>query len=524
MYVDDDPHKLVCVCDRKECGKIKFVWPEKVGQVAIVTSSRSGRRFFVHYNTDQSNSIEDKMIRNDGLLDRMVMLNVDLSDRHQTILGWGGAFTDAAGVNIFSLSDERTNELIESYYGDTGLQYNFGRVPIAGTDFSTRPYTYDDTKEPDYLLTNWSLAKEDLELKIPMIKMAKKLMEKSVESKEELKLFSAPWSPPAWMKTNQKLIRGFLNNTDPIYRSYAEYLMKFFDAYEEKGIKFWGTSVQNEPFASFLPVYFFNSLQLGAKQASAFIGEYLGPALEARNRTKENGFHLMVGDDSLGYINNGVPDILASPETSKYVSGLAFHWYTSGRYTYDLLTSLYDIIKKDIDFMLMTEACTGSFPWEQKVDLGSWLRGQQYASDIIEDLNRETNGWIDWNLALNLKGGPNWSGNFVDSPILVDSKNDLFYKQPMYYALAHFSRLFRPGSVRVGVTKEGGLDESRDLLSVTAVHREETGHLVITILNKSEDLALVRITLPDLDKQSAPPRVSTLQIDGKSLVSVVWKL
>jgi len=36
---------------------------------------------------------------------------------------------------------------------------------------------------------------------------------------------------------------------------------------------------------------------------------------------------------------------------------------------------------------------------------------------------------VDWNLALNMEGGPNWVKNFVDSPIIVDAENGVFYKQ-----------------------------------------------------------------------------------------------
>lgn len=60
-------------------------------------------------------------------------------------------------------------------------------------------------------------------------------------------------------------------------------------------------------------------------------------------------------------------------------------------------------------------------------------------------------GWTDWNMALNLEGGPNWVNNTVDSPIIVNSTAAEFYKQPMYYALAHFSKFIPPDSVRIHV-------------------------------------------------------------------------
>lgn len=77
---------------------------------------------------------------------------------------------------------------------------------------------------------------------------------------------------------------------------------------------------------------------------------------------------------------------------------------------------------------------------EKKVILGSWARGELYAKNIIETLSHWTSAWIDWNIALNLIGGPTYVNNFVDSPIIVNSTADEFYKQPMFYALGHFSK------------------------------------------------------------------------------------
>jgi len=53
-------------------------------------------------------------------------------------------------------------------------------------------------------------------------------------------------------------------------------------------------------------------------------------------------------------------------------------------------------------------------------------------------LNNWAVGWVDWNMVLDMEGGPNWVENFVDSPIIVNAKNDEFYKQPTFYHLGHF--------------------------------------------------------------------------------------
>ena len=393
-----------------------------------------------------------------------------------------------------------------------------GRIPIGGTDFSTRSYSYDDSDAPDLNLTHWSLADEDIDLKIPYIKEALGLAQKRGV---QLKLFGSPWSPPKWMKNSNSFVRGSLIDDNKVYQSYSEYLVRFLKAYESHEINLFGMTCQNEPFACQMPFYFFNSLQFNSKQMIKFIGHFLGPTLAAHNYTREN-FKLMVGDDSLGFINNYVPTIMKDKEVQKYISGLAFHWYTSGVIPYSALTDVYDAVKDKIEFMIMSEACCGSMPLEKKVDPGSWDRAEAYAEDIIEDLNRMTSAWIDWNICLDLKtGGPNWSKNFVDSPILVDSKNRRFLKNPMYYALGHFSRFFKEGSVRVSTKVTKG---KRGLLAV-AVHNKESGHLIINILNKSDDSRSTEVIINGSDDNSIEDyRLETTTFPPKSLSTVVLKL
>lgn len=52
-----------------------------------------------------------------------------------------------------------------SYFSKDGIEYNIGRVPIGGTDYSTSPYTYDDG-DPDPNLNHFNLTKEDTNLKV----------------------------------------------------------------------------------------------------------------------------------------------------------------------------------------------------------------------------------------------------------------------------------------------------------------------------------------------------------------------
>ena len=89
----------------------------------------------------------------------------DRSKRYQKIKGFGGAFTDAAGLNLNKVSENLARNVIKDYFGDTGIESTMGRVPMAGCDFSARGYTYDDNPN-DFDLKLWKLQKEDYDYKV----------------------------------------------------------------------------------------------------------------------------------------------------------------------------------------------------------------------------------------------------------------------------------------------------------------------------------------------------------------------
>ena len=106
-----------------------------------------------------------------------------------------------------------------SYFSKDGIEYGIARVPMGGTDFSTRPYTYLDDSPGDVNLTNFNLQYEDHVYKIPYIQMAQSL------SSKPIRLYSSPWSAPAWMKTNNNLTgKGSLKTE--YYQVWANYFVK----------------------------------------------------------------------------------------------------------------------------------------------------------------------------------------------------------------------------------------------------------------------------------------------------------
>jgi len=101
-----------------------------------------------------------------------------------------------------------------------------------------------------------------------------------------------------------------------------------------------------------------------------------------------------------------------------------------------------------VKHLIFTEGCQEGEP-----HLGSWATGERYAHSIINDLNRWTEAWVDWNMVLDETGGPNHVGNFCSAPVIADAQAGEILYQCSYYYIGHFSRFIRPGARRVACAK-----------------------------------------------------------------------
>ena len=414
-------------------------------------------------------------------------ITVDQTQRFQTLLGFGGAFTDAAAIHLAELSEPVQKLALEAYFGPRGAQYAVGRVPIGGSDFSTHSYSYDG-QAGDYALKTFALAPEDTQRggKLDMIGRAQAL-NAAIEPARPLSLFASVWSAPPWLKVNASAKDGFIGgNLDPSPRAqqaWADYLSRFISEYASRGVELWGITMQNEPFE--LPFFLaqtWDSMVYSPAQALAFVRDHLGPTL----RRDHPRLKLMIHDDQAPNIMATLAGVLSDPAVREFVDGVAIHWYTIPGHGGDYLTQAHEwLCARNMSnvFLLPTEACTGFnallSPPHAGPDLGNWERGQTYGLDILNDLNGMAIGWTDWNLLLDLQGGPNHANNFCDAPLLMDPKNATFvFKQPMYYYLAHFSAFLPPGSVRVGVVSEGPVP-----MEVTAFARPDN-RIAMVVLNR----------------------------------------
>lgn len=178
---------FVCVCNSTYCDKVENTDPQKAskGGYSMYQSDITGKRLLHSYGSASKQACGLEVL-------------VNLNNTFQSIIGFGGAFTDAAGINIQSLSASTQKNLLASYFSTEGIEYTLGRIPMASCDFSMHPYSYDDNSG-DFNLTKFSLTQEDKKFKIPIIQAVMRTY------KRNLTLFASPWSAPAWMKTNKNM-------------------------------------------------------------------------------------------------------------------------------------------------------------------------------------------------------------------------------------------------------------------------------------------------------------------------------
>ncbi|XP_072391059.1 lysosomal acid glucosylceramidase-like [Diabrotica undecimpunctata] len=480
---------VVCVCNDNYCDSTPPVKPVPRDQYVIYTSNEAGLRFekevkhytnaktgrhcFVPPNDDICEDDNQSSFKECGVITPTHLIPsanifVEPSILYQEVLGWGGAVTDSTVINVANMSATLQDYLIRSYYSEDGLDYNLARVAMGGTDFSTRFYSYLDTLEHvvdcvDFSLKDFKLAPEDIDLKIPFIKRARSL-------RHDLKLFSSTWVLPTAYKENNSYM-GFLGFIrKEVYQLLADYYVKFFDSYKEYDLEFWGVSSTNEPFIAMAefsipgtPGNLWTPEELGY-----WIRDYLGPTIR---RSAHNHLKLMTVDDQRSLLRV-VPEIIRDKETEDYIDGFATHFYMD----FPNNTYLLDDVHRDYPdkFIMSTEACVGALG----IFLGDWSNAETYAYDIIQNMNHWVTAWVDWNMVLDTQGGPNVAAP-RDAPILNNGTE--FYKQPLYYAIGHFSKFVPPGSIRIYSSQ----CNENELVTQVAFERPDGG-IVVIILNRSE--------------------------------------
>lgn len=403
-------------------------------------------------------------------LETQVCVFVDTAFKFQSFIGIGGALTDAAAETFALMPKDKQQEFLKAYFDKKdGIGYTLGRTNINSCDFSSGSYTYVEEKDKD--LKTFSI-KHDQQYKIPLIKQAMKA------AGGNLTFYVSPWSPPAWMKTNNNMLQG--GKLLPEYRqSWANYYVKFINAYEKEGIPVWGLTMQNEPMAK----QTWESCIYSDEEERDFIKEYLGPTLVKSGLGNKK---LIAWDHNRDLIYQRASTLLKDTAAAKYVWGIGFHWYepwTGSKMQFDNLRRVAETFpdKK----LVFTEGCVEKFSFDRIYD---WSLGERYGHSMVNDFNCGTVAWTDWNILLNEKGGPNHVGNFCFSPIIGDTKTGKLHYTNAYYYIGHFSKYIQPGARRINASS------NRDILQTTAFMNPD-GKVTVVVMNSTDEKLPYRLWL-----------------------------
>lgn len=388
-------------------------------------------------------------------------VTVDRGSKYQQIIGFGGAFTEAASINFYNLPEELQNRIVALYWGEDGIKYTLGRVPINSCDFSPESYSFDNI-EGDVELTYFDTElTHDNAFMMPLMRLAQ---EEAQKRGSDLKLVASPWSPPKWMKTPLNGVQAMNGSADPqglldtheIKKTWASYISKWVQSYGNKGVPIWAVTPQNEPeFAA--P---WEACKWTAEGERDWIKDYLGPILRHYNP----GLKILAFDHNKDHLVKWADIILGDKEAAQYVDGMAFHWYAGGldrlldgTYGYNSVNTTHHTYPDRL--LISTEGC--SCPG---VVLDDWQRAERHGHDVIFDMLNHANGWIDWNLLVNSEGGINHVGNNCDAPLVCSKDFSDVHIQPKFYYMGHFSKFVAPGSRRVKSSVKGkfGFDPTLD--------------------------------------------------------------
>jgi glucosylceramidase len=405
----------------------------------------------------------------------------------QTMIGIGGALTDAAAETFAKLPAERQAQLMDAYYStDRGIGYTLARTNINSCDFSSASYTY--VTEGDKTLSSFTIA-PDLRYKIPLIKRA------MAASGNRMKLFASPWSPPAYMKDNNDMLHG--GHLRAEYRAaWALYYTKFIESYRQAGVPVWAITIQNEPMAT----QTWESCIYQPEDERDFLRDYLGPVMARRGLKDVN---IIVWDHNRDLIVQRAQTIFDDPKAAPYAWGIGFHWYedwSGGTQMYDNVDLVHRLYPAK--HLIFTEGTPANF---DSTAYGRWSLGEAYGRSMIHDFNTGAEGWTDWNILLDEKGGPNHVGNYCFAPIHADTRTGQLIYTNSYYYIGHFSKFIRPGARRVAVAP------SRSMLLATGFVNPD-GSVAIVVMNQTAKASEyhIRVGNAELTVQSRPHSIQTV--------------
>ena len=361
--------------------------------------------------------------------DRLPAVEVNDMQQFQRIDGFGYALTGGSAQLLMKMTPDKRAALLKEIFSTegSGIGVSYLRVSIGSSDMNDHVFSYDDMPkgETDPDLAKFNLGEDHADV-IPALK-------EILAINPHIMILGSPWSAPAWMKTNDDVKGG--NLKPEFYGAFAAYFVKYIEGMRAEGINITAITVENEPLnPNNTP-----SMAMFAPEQDEFIAKFLGPAFEKAGIKTQ----IQLYDHNLDVPSYPL-SILKDAAASKYVDGTAFHLYCGDTRAFSEVHDLYP--NKNL---YLTEQSVTERPNSPTIGI---------AEPVDRILIGATRNWsrnvLLWNLAADPKAGPHTNNGGCPvcfGAITLDGDKASF--NVAYYAVAHFSKFVRPGSVRIGSTE-----------------------------------------------------------------------
>lgn len=405
-------------------------------------------------------------------------ITVNPETTYQEIDGFGFSLTGGSALHLNNMSAAERAKILNELFSSDNVGVSYLRLSIGASDLDAEPFSYNDLAngETDENLNKFSIAK-DKENLIPVIKEILAIY-------PSIKIMGSPWSAPSWMKTNNHSIGGSLK--PEYFETYANYFVKYIQAYKEEGITIDAITIQNEPLHDGNNP----SMYMEAVDQAEFVKNHLGPAFENANINTK----IIVWDHNADNTNYPI-SIYADAEANKYIDGSAFHLYGGSINNLSLVHNAYP--DKNLYF---TEQWVGV-----NSEFGDNLKW--HARELIVGATRN---WcktvLEWNLASNSQLQPHTNGGCSECLGAITIDGNTVKKNVAYYIIAHASKFVRPGSTRVQS------NYSSDLPNVA--FKTPAGNIVVVVVNNTSINKAFNIKTPD-------ESIST-SLDAGAVGTYVW--
>jgi glucosylceramidase len=364
------------------------------------------------------------------------VINVNPQVRYQTFTGIGAALTDSSAWLIYDeLSPTSRLALLQALFGAPGssnalglpaIHMNFLRVGIGAPGAMTvgAPYSYDDNPPggSDPTLSDFSIAHDESYI-IPTLQQA-------LSVNPSMEIFANPWSPPAWMKTEGTLDNPDGQNTLQTvnYETFANYIVKFIQAYQAQGVPITAIAPQNEPSSGQGGATNYPGMEFPASDESQFIAQNLAPALQVA------GLHTRIYGNDLSWSSAAYASSVASGPAAADLAGISWHCYFGSP-------------------TVMSQQHAATPGLDQLIDECSpEIRGFGTPEFLISSLRNWASALSVWSVALDPNDGPIQAGNACPActgPVMINEATQAVTLRPEYYQLGQVSAFVQPGATRI---------------------------------------------------------------------------